>query len=528
MLFNTYGGVLKDFKTNKYTPQELHTPKNRNKTRVLFSKIPQVYEYLCPIGIFGESVVYKAKYLKTDNIVIVKFPFSNLGKPLTKQKSKVKTRKPGIDNEQMDIYSDVRLNRSNSLSMVYKNHKMSRGMEFFKRSIDIQNDAHYRAKKFKGIGYVPAVFDHPFYVEEDKPEEFQAFIEYKKKGKIKYKDPGLIKFCWVVYEYVEAQTAQHWAEGKSDFRKIKVLAKMCHFLWECFHKEKFMHSDISDKNIMIKEFQDRNGDMQDEVILIDFSYSKNPLWHIGHSVSEDVRYNPVYSAPEQKDNYIARNYKSDIWSIGILMHNIITENFPGLRGDPRQNQLHLFPPQEIMCPDLREIFKKATRQSDSGNYEHLVQMSTDIAKYLQKSYQCTIDQVNYHQDTEVIIQDEEPKDKKEQEQISRGSSSDIQEAVSEAMIEIKETVEKALREALPEVAKETIPKVADKIIPEIIPKEDKNKKISQRLEAVGRLEKKKDPLDIEKVLENIKDERKKNFARSLLMVHNITKNRNMY
>ena len=73
--------------------------------------------------------------------------------------------------------------------------------------------------KFKGIGYVPGVLDHPFKVgEREKYDTLEEYRDYVNQDRQKLIDPKLVTKIWAVYEYVLSEMLIDWCKEKSLYR----------------------------------------------------------------------------------------------------------------------------------------------------------------------------------------------------------------------------------------------------------------------------------------------------------------------
>ena len=87
------------------------------------------------------------------------------------------------------------------------------------------------------------------------------------------------------------------------------------------HKRRIVHGDIKLENILIDEFGDvRFCDFGHSRILQDYEVSKSTL--------TSLRGSPAYTSPEILDGQPYDGFRSDVWSIGILLFALVMNFFP--------------------------------------------------------------------------------------------------------------------------------------------------------------------------------------------------------
>lgn len=178
-----------------------------------------------------------------------------------------------------------------------------------------------------------------------------SFIENEIKiGLYLYDSPYICKqkethndedFFYIFFEYskygdlFDFLTTQHKTDGMSNHKKLiltdviidltkNIIYDLCMGLKYC-HEKRICHNDIKPENILI--FDNENGDTKS------VRHQIYKLTDLGRSTDgRKYHYNHIgtrqYSAPETFFNEGVICYKSDMWSVGIVMFILLTAMMP--------------------------------------------------------------------------------------------------------------------------------------------------------------------------------------------------------
>lgn len=129
---------------------------------------------------------------------------------------------------------------------------------------------------------------------------------------------------YIVMEYVQGEKLSDLLYNNEEFTIIDylhIIYKVAKAL-QYSHKNGVIHRDIKPANIMI------SGDNK-EVKVVDFGLSKTVYSH-ANSISKfgDLIGTPVYLAPELWETSQNVSFKSDIYSLGVLMYECLTGKYP--------------------------------------------------------------------------------------------------------------------------------------------------------------------------------------------------------
>lgn len=123
------------------------------------------------------------------------------------------------------------------------------------------------------------------------------------------------------------------------------------------HESGYVHGDIKPANIIISE---HNGDYK--ATIIDYGQARESCKRI---YMKDLPFSMLYSSPEQvlKANSIVNN-KSDIFSVGITMYEVLTGKYPYYDSNPLKLMIlqlnYNIQPHKLLSPDIYKIIRKAT------------------------------------------------------------------------------------------------------------------------------------------------------------------------
>lgn len=185
---------------------------------------------------------------------------------------------------------------------------------------------------------------------------------------------------YIVMEYVEGITLKTYIskKGRLAYNEVISIAIQVGRGIEAAHKKNIIHRDIKPQNIMIS----REG----KVKVTDFGIARAAT---SNTVSADIMGSVHYSSPEQARNgYVS--FQSDIYSLGIVMYEMITGRVP-FDGDTTVNialqhlQSEMTPPSvyaDNIPVSVEKIIKKATMKNQDRRYQSMEELLTDLKKAL--------------------------------------------------------------------------------------------------------------------------------------------------
>ena len=185
---------------------------------------------------------------------------------------------------------------------------------------------------------------------------------------------------YIVMEYVEGITLKTYIEkkGQLSFKEAVSIAIQVGRGIEAAHNKNIVHRDIKPQNIMIST--------EGKVKVTDFGIARAAT---SNTISSDVMGSVHYSSPEQARNGFVDG-KSDIYSLGIVMYEMVTGRVP-LDGDTtvavaiQHLQEEIVPPS-VYAPNLpismEKIILKCTQKNPDRRYASMTALLADLRKAL--------------------------------------------------------------------------------------------------------------------------------------------------
>lgn len=187
-------------------------------------------------------------------------------------------------------------------------------------------------------------------------------------------------FHYIVMELVEGITLKTYIEkkGQLSFKEAASIAIQVGRGIEAAHNKGIIHRDIKPQNIIIST--------EGKVKVTDFGIAKAAT---SNTISSDVMGSVHYSSPEQARNGFVDG-KSDIYSLGIVMYEMITGRVP-FDGDSTvavaiQHLQEDMESPRTYAPDIpvsmEKIIQKCTQKSPDRRYESMTALLSDLRKSL--------------------------------------------------------------------------------------------------------------------------------------------------
>jgi len=186
---------------------------------------------------------------------------------------------------------------------------------------------------------------------------------------------------YIVMELVEGITLKDYIQKKGKLTPKEVIGitlQVCAGI-EAAHSNNIIHRDVKPQNIIISK--------EGKVKVTDFGIAKATS---SNTISTNVMGSVHYKSPEQARGGFS-DAKSDIYSLGITMYEMITGELP-FDGDStvsialKHLQEDILPPSEHVADipnSLEQIILKCTQKSADRRYANVSQLTRDLKRSLQ-------------------------------------------------------------------------------------------------------------------------------------------------
>ncbi len=207
---------------------------------------------------------------------------------------------------------------------------------------------------------------------------------------------------YIVMEYIDGYTLKDIIKAKAPFNNEEVLSisiQIANAL-EVAHQNNIVHRDIKPQNILVT----KDGGIK----VTDFGIARATT---SNTITTDTMGSVHYFSPEQaRGGYV--DFKSDIYSLGIIMFELITGKLPfdgdgvvqlAMKhiNDPLPNMRELNP---NISSSLEKIILKATTKNSDNRYTSSREFNNDLKKALSdKSGSFVKDNSLFDQDSPTVI-----------------------------------------------------------------------------------------------------------------------------
>ncbi|MCI8483025.1 MAG: Stk1 family PASTA domain-containing Ser/Thr kinase [Lachnospiraceae bacterium] len=185
---------------------------------------------------------------------------------------------------------------------------------------------------------------------------------------------------YIVMEYVEGITLKTYIEkkGQLSFKEAVSIAIQVGRGIEAAHNKHIIHRDIKPQNIIIST--------EGKVKVTDFGIARAAS---SNTISSDVMGSVHYSSPEQARNGFVDG-KSDIYSLGIVMYEMVTGRVP-FDGESTVAVAIQHLQEEMVVPSayapdlpvsIEKIILKCTQKSPDRRYNNIGDLLMDLKKAL--------------------------------------------------------------------------------------------------------------------------------------------------
>jgi len=190
---------------------------------------------------------------------------------------------------------------------------------------------------------------------------------------------------YLVMEYIEGNDLSDYVSkisGPLPLYNIALLMNEVLSALQYVHKKDLVHLDIKPSNIMLTN--------DDRVKLIDFGIAHDKT--AGNL--KNIMGSPSYMSPEQLKEGVEIDHRSDIYSLGITIYELLTgklpfsdcntkeELFEAIKTRPVPMVKSLFHVDEENNLEINKIIQKATFKDPNARYQSCEELQTNLLKFL--------------------------------------------------------------------------------------------------------------------------------------------------
>jgi eukaryotic-like serine/threonine-protein kinase len=162
---------------------------------------------------------------------------------------------------------------------------------------------------------------------------------------------------------------------------VDLMLQACEGIAEA-HALGIVHRDVKPSNFFITQRPD--GSML--LKILDFGISKTPIGYDELTGTQTVIGTPSYMAPEQMKSGKSADPRSDIWSIGVVMYQLITGRVP-FSGESYAElvlKVGLEPPAPILVPlppGLGDVVMRCIEKDPAQRYQSVGELARSLAPF---------------------------------------------------------------------------------------------------------------------------------------------------
>src|SRR5215468_5420690 len=223
--------------------------------------------------------------------------------------------------------------------------------------------------------------------------EAQAAVRLKSEHVARVIDVGTLETGapYMVLEYLEGADLSSYPRSQLTIGGIiDLMLQACEALAEA-HSAGIVHRDIKPANF----FLTRGSDGAPLLKVLDFGISKAPTTGSNLTATQSVMGTPAYMSPEQMRSSRDVDHRSDIWSLGIVLYELL-QGVPPYGGDTFSSMVikvvtEPLPRMTVALPgDLEAIVYRCLEKDPARRFQNVAELTQMLAPYAQSQTQAAI------------------------------------------------------------------------------------------------------------------------------------------
>jgi serine/threonine protein kinase len=223
--------------------------------------------------------------------------------------------------------------------------------------------------------------------------EAQAAVRLKSEHVARVIDVGSLESGapYMVLEYLEGADLSNISRAQLTVGGIvDLVLQACEALAEA-HSLGIVHRDIKPANFFIT----RRADGAPLLKVLDFGISKTPTTDGQLTATQTVMGTPAYMSPEQMRSSRDVDLRSDIWSLGVVLYELL-QGAPPFGGDTFSSLVlkvvnDPLPKLTVRLPgDLEAIVYRCLEKDPARRFQNTAELAHAIARYAQSETQAAI------------------------------------------------------------------------------------------------------------------------------------------
>jgi serine/threonine-protein kinase len=223
--------------------------------------------------------------------------------------------------------------------------------------------------------------------------EAQAAVQLSSEHVARVLDVGTLETGapYMVLEYLEGADLSSFPRSQLTVGVVvDLVLQACEALAEA-HARGIVHRDIKPANF----FLTRRADGTPLLKVLDFGISKSPITNSPLTASQSVMGTPAYMSPEQMRSSRDVDHRSDIWSLGAVLYELL-QGAPPFCEDTFSSMVlkvvnEPLPKLTVRLPgDLEEVVYRCLEKDPARRFQSIAELTQAIARYAHSVTQAAI------------------------------------------------------------------------------------------------------------------------------------------